>query len=148
MEDTLTFVTILEGKREEVAAELERLRQQMNRLAGDVSVKEAQLRNLDDLLAFEQGGAVPETVAARSSKGHFLDEAYELVRETEAGLYYKDLLERLTERGIVVPGQDPAANLIAHLTRDERFVRTARGTYGLRGTHREASATRRRRVRK
>ena len=144
----MTYVTVLEHKRAEVARDLESLRQEVTRLSGEVAVREAQLRNLDDLLSFERGGALPEAADDRTAKGHFLDAAFQLVSGTPEGLHYRDLLDQMTALGVRVPGQDPAANLIAHLTRDERFVRTARGTYGAKGTHREATATRRRRARR
>ena len=46
-------------------------------------------------------------------------------------VYYRDLADMILAEGKLIPGKDPYANLISHLSRDDRFVRTGRGTYGL-----------------
>jgi len=52
------------------------------------------------------------------------------------GLYYRDLLLRLKERGYKVSGKDPGLNLIAHMTHDDRFQRgDKRGVYVLSASH-------------
>lgn len=61
------------------------------------------------------------------------DMAYEVLskQEEHKPIHYRDLAEMIMTEGKLIPGKDPAANLIAHLSRDERFVRTAPGTYAL-----------------
>lgn len=142
----MNYVTILQTKRADVANDLERLREEVRRASDAIAVKEAQLRNLDDLLALEGGGGPTLVVEERRTSGNFLDTAYAILEDSQEGIHYRDLVEQLERRGVHVPGQDPAANLIAHITRDQRFVRTARGTYGIAGIHAASPATRRRRV--
>jgi len=46
-------------------------------------------------------------------------------------LHISDLMRRLRERGVTIPGAGTQANLISHLRRDPRLVRPSRGMYGL-----------------
>jgi hypothetical protein len=149
-ERKVQYVDALREKRQAVWEELEELRAEQKRVAERVGVKEAQLRNLDELLSMEGAGpAVSNGADGVRSGVSFLDRAVEVLAETRGGLHYRELVERLNADGVNVPGQDPGANLIAHLTRDARFIRVGRGTYGLRNVHKAAAsgrtATRRRR---
>jgi hypothetical protein len=148
--EEVQYVDALREKRQAVWEELEALRAEQKRVAERVGVKEAQLRNLDELLSMEGAGQAVSNSADGVRPGvSFLDRAAEVLSGTRAGMHYRELVERLNADGVNVPGQDPGANLIAHLTRDARFVRVGRGTYGLRNVHKGASsgrpATRRRR---
>lgn len=64
-----------------------------------------------------------------------------LVRQVEAvlsevrpnGLHYREILSRLEKRGVPVPGSNPGANLLAHITRfPQLFERIGKGCYRLR----------------
>jgi hypothetical protein len=52
---------------------------------------------------------------------------------TERGepTYIGDLMTALQERSVEIPGSGQQANVIAHISRDERIVRPQRGFYGL-----------------
>ena len=138
------YVGVMRAKREAVWSELETLRSEQKRLADRVALKEVQLRNLDELLSMESIGDIADDdeVATRGSAG-FLDTAADVIREAKAPVHYQELLKQVNGKGVNVPGRDPAANLIAHIGRDQRFVRTGRGTYGLQGIHQSTSPTRR-----
>lgn len=139
----MQYVDTLKEKRQAVWEELEALRAEQKRAAERVGIKEAQLRNLDELLSMEGAGPVVSSSADGVRPGvSFLDRAAEVLSGSRAGMHYRELVERLNADGVNVPGQDPGANLIAHLTRDARFVRVGRGTYGLRNVHKVASASR------
>lgn len=142
----MNYLKALQVKRDEVWTELDTLRAEWRQVEERISVKEVQLRNLDELLALEgvTGSRGAAENGVRSAPASFLDAAAEIVGESPAGVHYQELLATLNSRGINVPGRDPGANLIAHLTRDERFVRTGRGTYGLREKHAAASPPTRR----
>jgi hypothetical protein len=68
-------------------------------------------------------------------------------------LHISELMRLLRDRGVPIPGAGTQANLITHLRRDHRLVRTSRGMYGLAtwGLERmepvRRTRTRRRRVR-
>jgi hypothetical protein len=144
MGSSMTYVSSLRQKRQEVWNQLETLRGEQRRIADRLGIKEAQLKNIDELLAMEGETSAPkglgESLPAAST---FLDAAAEVIRDGGSGVHYKGLLEQLNKHGVNVPGRDPAANLLAHLGRDERFVRVGRGTYGLKGTHKEMRSRRR-----
>jgi hypothetical protein len=132
---TDSFVTVLKERRDQLMADIEALRAQTSELAGRITTKESQLRNINDLLAIEDGStsgppSAAEPVASRSQK--FLDAAYDVLDQSGQPIHYRSLAARLGEEGVHVPGQDPAANLLAHMSRDPRFGRAgARGMYGL-----------------
>ena len=46
-------------------------------------------------------------------------------------MHYRDLVPAIEDLGIFISGRDPALNLIAHIHKDERFMRPKRGFYGL-----------------
>jgi len=142
----MDYLKALQTKRNGVWTELDALRAEWRQIEEQISVKEAQLRNLDELLALEGVPRLtgPGENGVRATPVSFLDAAAEIVGESASGVHYQELLAALNSRGINVPGRDPGANLIAHITRDERFVRTGRGTYGLGAKHVAASPPTRR----
>jgi hypothetical protein len=63
----------------------------------------------------------------------YSDIAYEFLSENNSNepQHYRDLYKIFVAKGIPVSGKDPAANLLTHISRDDRFVRVSPGTYGL-----------------
>lgn len=131
----VAYVDVLTAKRSEVVRELEDLRRQSSEIAARVATREAQLRNLDELLAMESAArqtSVDLEPAASGPTRHFLDKVYEVIDAAGQPIHYRALAQRLADDGIYVPGQDPAANLLTQMTRDGRFARAGgRGLYGL-----------------
>lgn len=111
---------------QKVLADLEPLLQERRRL-------EQRARALESVISTYQTGSESARAAraqlTESPHRHFLDVAYDVLRK-EGPLYYETLLDRIQDTGITIPGRNPGANLIAHMGRDPRFRRTARGTYG------------------
>lgn len=70
-------------------------------------------------------------VAFPSNKA-FVEAALVVLQEAAVPIYYHELTQKVRERGLVVPGKNPAQNLYAHLRRDPRFRLTGPGTFGLR----------------
>lgn len=68
------------------------------------------------------------------------NELVAILQETGHPLHYKELYERLLERGITVNGKDPAKNVGAQLSNDMRFQKVGGGRWVL------ASQTRHRSV--
>ncbi len=132
------YVSTLEKKRAEVLSQIEDLRREAADITGRLSLKESQLRNLDDLLALEDGRVRKSTEfeigpVKEKRSASFTDQAAEVLEEVGKPIHYRELVALLAERKVYVPGKDPGANLIAHLTRDSRFARVGRGMYGLEG---------------
>ena len=122
---------VLIAWREELAGQVEQLKRRQAELLDEISNKEAQLRNINQLLEGE-GYPIDESRAADGRKeGSLADRAFAFLKETDKPWYYRELAERLKEVGVHIPGNDRAANLLAHISRDERFQRVKRGTYGL-----------------
>jgi hypothetical protein len=131
------YVDVLKNKRQHILADIARLRSEAAEIASTLSSKESQLHNLTELLALEgvdlAAGAEAEAVALPGHRsGRFIDAAWALLQKTSKPMHYQELAERLAAEGVRVPGTNPAANLIAHMSRDSRFGRgKARGVYGL-----------------
>jgi hypothetical protein len=127
---------VLVSKRTEVLSEIDDLRRQAAEISGKLAIKESQLRNLDDLLAFEDGrvreaSEFEMTPARERRSASFTDQTADILEQAAKPIHYRELVSLLADRQVHVPGKDPGANLIAHLTRDARFVRVGRGMYGL-----------------
>ncbi len=122
---------VLIAWREELAGQVEQLRRRQAELLDEISNKEAQLRNINQLLEGEGYPIDESRVADGRKEGSLADRAFAFLKETDKPWYYRELAERLKEVGVHIPGNDRAANLLAHISRDERFQRVKRGTYGL-----------------
>lgn len=55
----------------------------------------------------------------------------EVMSEAGKPLHISDIVERYKGRGWKIPGKGLDSNLIAYLSRDPRFSRVSKGTYGL-----------------
>jgi len=117
--------------KERLEAELQDLRAQRNELSETIARKEAQARNLRELLDSE--GYVKQDARDRTdrSNGSVADAAYELVSKAGQPMHYRDLADRLIDAGVSIWGRDPHANLLSYVARDARFQRIGRGTYAL-----------------
>jgi hypothetical protein len=130
-----SYVQTLRTKREEVLGEIRALRDQISEISTRVALKESQLKNLEDLLTLEgdvaqQDGRQEADAVAPSAR--FIEQAYRVLEQAGKPLHYRELAELLGRDGAYIPGQDPAANLLSHMSRDVRFGRTrSRGVYGL-----------------
>ncbi len=130
-----TYIQTLQKKRDDVLAEVRKLRAEMTEINAVIGSKESQLRNLDDLLALEgapvQSDGVGSTDAVPEGS-KFIEHAHRLLSDAAKPMHYRELADLLARDHVFIPGQDPAANLLAHMSRDGRFGRTrSRGVYGL-----------------
>jgi len=91
---------------------------------------------------------VPSTVQPPSATLGLEEAVEEILRDAGAPLHISDIHKALVARGAAIPGRGDDANIIVRLRRfEDRFTRTARGTYGLAewGIPAVKSATRKRR---
>jgi hypothetical protein len=75
---------------------------------------------------------LPATGSARNSPPGLEDAVEEILRAAGTPLHIANIRETLTAKGVPIPGRGDDANIIVRLRRfEDRFTRTARGTYGL-----------------
>lgn len=127
----------------QLTAEVDQLRDRRQRI-------ENYLQHIDALLGLE---TPDESTVGSSSSRHVgearraspADAVCELLVEMGTPVHYKELCRRLMERGVPIPGKNPAANLLAYMSRDGRFKRTTkRGVYALKEWKVKAGKSRRR----
>ena len=136
--------------------EIEQLRSHLDELHQEREGLEQRISAMDIILGKEKDngisaspvGIVPEPQVQAQGTG-FVDapsgiavgttnralsvrQSAEVVREIlrENGpLHYRDICAEVVRRGFTVPGQDPAATLLARFSRDPNIKRVSRGTY-------------------
>lgn len=126
------FLRSVQQESDQVASELQKVLGELEPLIEQRRRLEERARALKTVMSTYQPGSRTggSTVAVPTADRHFIEVAHDIL--AHAGeLYYEDLLGRLNELGVTVPGRNPGANLIAHMSRDKRFRRVRRGTYAV-----------------
>lgn len=89
---------------------------------------EAQLRAVRRLRQGSPGGAQPRRRKSMSQ----IDMAYDLLRKARQPLHISELLARIqTSFGVAVDRESLVSSLAKKVVRGDRFVRTAKNTFGL-----------------
>jgi len=142
---------------------VEALKEKLRKLRGEIADRQGRIQGLsaelegkqrlaEHILELLKAENVSVEAGELSSSGeHGASElAYrELAKTTSRkGRHYKELATWLLSRGVIIPGRNPAANLLAHISRDNRFVRVASGTYALSEWGVKPAARKRRKVRR
>jgi hypothetical protein len=70
--------------------------------------------------------------AQSPSRTSLLSAVVDILSERGEPMPIRDLMAAVQDRGVAIPGSGQQANLIAHITRDDRIARPRRGFYGLR----------------
>lgn len=127
-----TFENVLLDKLNELKIEISSLQERIQELFKEIGVKQEQAQHIIFLLAAEGYNLENEDLVALGTI-QIADIAFEFLDKTieKNPLHYKEIANSLFEKGIFIPGKDPYANLLSHISRDHRFVRVAPGTYGL-----------------
>jgi hypothetical protein len=134
-----TLERALAAARERVGS-IERRQAELAKELAAARLEEALLARL---LAIRHGGVVPHDGAdalevgpggAGEGRGKHpaAEEVVAILEKEGRPVHISELMRRLRERGVPLPGAGTQANVISHLRRDERVVRPARGMYGLR----------------
>ncbi|MBC8275213.1 MAG: hypothetical protein H8E40_09635 [Chloroflexi bacterium] len=119
--------------------EIEGLQAQLAPIETELKVKYEKLAAIDRLLNLEMhpietiSTPTNSSTAVTKNRKKIADIAYDLLKDAGIPMYYKDLCAAITQAGFEIRGQDPATNLIAHISIDPRFKRVKRGTYALKG---------------
>lgn len=93
---------------------------------------------LDISLTPEQSQIQLRLVKDLRTKKPISDLAVEILEDVGKPLHYSEIMKKIeSKHNFSIPGKDPKANMNAHLSKDERIVRFARGIYGLADWHEE-----------
>jgi hypothetical protein len=132
MDERDTYIDALRARLQELRDAIDQEKLQVRTLLETINEKEERGGYIVKLLAAEgivtegqnPDGAAPMTLS---------DMAYHVLAKLDNAkpVHYRDLADLITAQGKLIPGREPAANLISHLSRDKRFVRTGRGMYAL-----------------
>jgi hypothetical protein len=124
------FIKAVQQESDQVATELQKVLSELEPLIEQRRRLEERAKALETVIYTYESKAGNGKPRLAGGQRHFLDATYEILQR-EGPLYYDDIISRLQDLGLKVPGRNPGANLIAHMTRDKRFKRTGRGTYGI-----------------
>jgi hypothetical protein len=126
------YSAALQTKLKELEVRIAEKRSQVQAAFVVIGELQAQAEHIVELLRAEgielNGGSLRNI-----TQGSVADAAYEYVsgRRQQAPVHYRDLAEGIMSQGVPIPGKDPVANLLSHISRDQRFVRVGAGTYAL-----------------
>lgn len=134
----MAFVDELLTRHKQLTTEVERDAAKAQQILADVEKNRQALEAIEKLIRIE-GAAIPEepnsvvafpaTVRVTSP---ISEAVHEVLEEHGKPMHYHQLAREIQLRGVAIGGQTPANTMLAHLTRDDRFYRPARGTYALR----------------
>lgn len=126
------YISNLSWRLDELKAEILELQKKIQRIFKDVESKQEQAQHLVILLKSE-GVEIQDPELASLTDTAVADIAHDfMMNQTEKlPVHYNEIAKAIMAKGILIPGKNPASNLLAHINRDKRFVRTAPGTYGL-----------------
>lgn len=114
----------------ETEAALTKLNRKLEPMLSEKDALEGKIQAFRTLLATE--GSIERREEPRRRAVSVADCAYQALKELGQPTHYIKLLQHLNDQGVEVPGASPKNNLVAHMTRDPRIVRTLqRGVYGL-----------------
>lgn len=132
MADRTEYVNALKARLEEYVQAIEKDRLTVRALLEQIEEKEERVRYIQKLLESEGLDLSSEGIGIYS-EASVSDIAFTVVKgfNKKEPIHYRDLADLIFKHGKNIPGKDPAANLIAHLGRDDRFERTGRGMYAL-----------------
>lgn len=134
---------------EEYSRKLEQLQAQKRPSEEALQHVEALLRLEGYSMVSRQNTANGSGATAATGTASALDAAFALLEGLHKPMHYKEIVRKLQEQDIYIPGKDPAATLLSKMNRDGRFKRTtSRGTYALSTWRVRAAKTKRTRARK
>jgi hypothetical protein len=122
------FAEQLEAQRRSLVTEIRELQEVIAEKTARVGQLQLKLESVLELMKLE--GAAPAT-----TERHFIEVAHDVLIE-RGELHYVDLAAEVQARGVFIPGAKPEANLLAHMSRDTRFEKVARGRYTIVGARR------------
>jgi hypothetical protein len=127
----------IEALQERLRNRLEEIREQIDPLAIEAARIRTQLGLVDRLLKVSRGEDATSDEAAINQQGNGRNVANTIARilaDAASPLHISVIRQTYLREGNTIPGKGTESNLLAYVVRDPRFVRVAKGTYGL-GEH-------------
>jgi len=126
------YIDSLRWRYSSLTNEIIELRKQIQDIFSVIDNKQMQVQNLYLLLKAE-GEKIETTEGISLTSGAIAEIVYNFMSEQESNmpLHYTDITNKIMAKGVLIPGKNPASNLLSNINRDDRFIRTAPGTYGL-----------------
>lgn len=126
------FINALSKKMQILREEKEKKTNQLKALTDEVEIIQRSIDNIAQLLKFEDKQFDQSSVDEVTQKtAADLAYSYLSTLSQKQPKHYLDITNAILASGKLLPGQNKAANLLTHITRDKRFIRLSRGTYGL-----------------
>lgn len=122
---------------EEVRGRISERQRELDELQDALKEDRAEEALLNSLYALKSGSrdTLPSPAMdrpRRKAEAHqVVEESVAILQEGGRPLHISELMAALGERGTPIPGSGKQANVISHITRDDRIVRPSRGMYGL-----------------
>jgi len=126
------FAQVLDQRLGQLKAEIKDLQASIQELFIQIEKKQKQAHHIIQLLGSE-GKELEDQELRTFGQIQIADIAYDQLKNStnKLPIHYRELTNLIQSAGVLIPGKDPAANLLSHMNRDGRFVRVSPGTYGL-----------------
>jgi DNA gyrase/topoisomerase IV subunit A len=149
MSETNAYIDSLKWKLEQIKKEIAEHQEEIQRLFKIIEDEQEQGKHIRQLLASE-GEQLQDSELANLAYVEIAESAYQYLNslEDQKPLHYTEIAKTVMSQGILISGKNPAANLLSHISRDDRFIRTAPGTYGLKSWGLKPAPHRKKRLRK
>lgn len=127
------YIETLRARLNTVQDELDTLHKQASSIIREMDAKQQVARHLSGLLAAEGYHVVDDEELAGLSQTRPVDVAFKYLDQQDghSPFHYRELATALISNGAIIAGKDPAANLLAQISRDNRFLRVGPGRYAL-----------------
>lgn len=127
----------LASRLRQLHGEVERDSRRLQDLTTAVATKKRAIQAIEELIRLEGGedavspNVTPFPVVAVTGRSPIAEAVVGYLGEKGTPSHYTELAVEVQRRGVALSGKNPANTLLAHLSRDDRFYRPSRGTYGL-----------------
>ncbi len=132
MPDRENYIENLKWRLSQLKEEIVARQNEIQDLFKQIEVDQEQIKNITHLLAAE-GMQLNDPDLAAITEAPIADLAYEFLKKDpdHKPYHYSEIAKGIMSQGVLIPGKNPSANLLTHISRDDRFIRTSSGMYGL-----------------
>lgn len=127
------YLTQLKWRLESLKSEIADYQKKIQDMFKEVEARQEKVQHLLMLIRAE-GEEINDPELAALTDVSISNIVYEYMSslDSKEPMHYDDITKAIMAKGILIPGKNPSSNLLSHINRDDKFVRTAPGTYGLR----------------